>query len=126
METKDKTDYAAAYRQYCMYGRGRTLKQFCSDEDFNYTKFRRYVDKALWSASKAERDSFGNQFAPLQSDGTPEASTSAVPGGEPVVKGSTPSITISSVDLRLSNGLHLSVESPSLESLVDVLRKLVG
>lgn len=72
METKDKTDYAAAYRQYCMYGRGRTLKQFCSDEDFNYTKFRRYVDKALWSASKAERDSFGNQFAPLQSDGTPE------------------------------------------------------
>ena len=57
MEKKDKTDYAAAYRQYCTYGRGRSIKQFCEDEDFNYNKFRRYVDKALWSASKSERDS---------------------------------------------------------------------
>ena len=33
----DQTDYAAAYRQYCTYGRGRTLKKFCEDEDYNYT-----------------------------------------------------------------------------------------
>jgi len=26
MVKKDQTDYAAAYRQYCTYGRGRTLK----------------------------------------------------------------------------------------------------
>ena len=39
MEKKDKTDYAAAYRQYCTYGRGRSIKQFCEDENFNYTKF---------------------------------------------------------------------------------------
>ena len=51
METKDKTDYAAAYRLYCTYGRGRSLRQFCEDEDFNYSKFRRYVDKALWTSS---------------------------------------------------------------------------
>lgn len=51
MEKKDKTDYAAAYRQYCTYGRGCSIKQFCEEEDFNHTKFRRYVDKALWSAS---------------------------------------------------------------------------
>ena len=31
----DQTDYAAAYRQYCTYGRGRTLKKFCEDEDYN-------------------------------------------------------------------------------------------
>ena len=45
MEKKDKTDYAAAYRQYCTYGRGCSIKQFCEEEDFNYTKFRRYVDR---------------------------------------------------------------------------------
>ena len=27
MEKKDKTDYAAAYRQYCTYGRGRSIKR---------------------------------------------------------------------------------------------------
>ena len=31
MVKKDETDYAAAYRQYCTYGRGRTLKKFCED-----------------------------------------------------------------------------------------------
>lgn len=37
MVKKDQTDYAAAYRQYCAYGRGRSLKQFCDDENFNYS-----------------------------------------------------------------------------------------
>lgn len=49
METKDKTDYAAAYRQYCTYGRGRSIKRFCEDENYNYTKFRRYVVCFMYS-----------------------------------------------------------------------------
>lgn len=122
METKDKTDYAAAYRQYCTYGRGRSLRQFCKDEDFNYTKFRRYVDKALWSASKSERDSICHQFIPLKADDAP-VSPPSDSLSETLV--ATSPLSISSVEVRLSNGLHLSVESPSLDSLVDVLRKLV-
>ena len=66
MVKKDQTDYAAAYRQFCTYGRGRSLKQFCKDEDFNYSKLRKYIDKAFWSASKSERDSIGCQCAPLE------------------------------------------------------------
>lgn len=126
METKDKTDYAAAYRQYCTYGRGRSIKQFCEDENYNYTKFRRYVDKALWSLSKSERDSFGSQFVPVKVDGSPEDSSPAPTSQEPVAEGVIPTISISSVAVRLSNGLHLSVEAPSLDSLIVVLRKLVG
>lgn len=64
----DQTDYAAAYRQYCTYGRGRTLKKFCEDEDYNYTKLRRYIDKSFWNASKAERDSIGCIVCRLRSD----------------------------------------------------------
>ena len=30
----DQTDYAAAYRQYCTYGRGRTLKKFVSFQNW--------------------------------------------------------------------------------------------
>ena len=126
MEKKDKTDYAAAYRQYCTYGRGRSIKQFCEEEDFNYTKFRKYVDKALWSASKSERDSFGSQFAPIVVDGAPADSSSAVTSTEIVVDSSQSSIHISSIDVKLSNGLRLTVDTPSLDSLIDVLRKLVG
>ena len=126
MEKKDKTDYAAAYRQYCTYGRGRSIKQFCEEEDFNYTKFRKYVDKALWSASKSERDSFGSQFAPLVVDGAPADTSPAVTSTEIVVDSNPTSIHISSIAVKLSNGLRLTVDSPSLDSLIDVLRKLVG
>ena len=126
METKDKTDYAAAYRQYCAYGHGRSIKQFCEDENYNCTKFRRYVDKALWLSSKSERDSFGSQFVPVKVDGSPEDSFPAPTSQEAVAEGGSPTISISSVEFRLSNGLHLSVEAPSLDSLIVVLRKLVG
>lgn len=126
METKDKTDYAAAYRQYCAYGHGRSIKQFCEDENYNCTKFRRYVDKALWLSSKSERDSFGRQFAPVEIEGCPEDSFPSPASQEPAAEGGIPTISISSIEVRLSNGLHLSVEAPSLDSLIVLLRKLVG
>lgn len=65
MEKKDKTDYAAAYRQYCTYGRGRSIKQFCEEEDFNYTKFRRYVGKCpkFEVIANLEVESVVNTFA---------------------------------------------------------------
>ena len=31
---KDEVDYAAAYRQFMNFGHGRSLKQFCEDEDY--------------------------------------------------------------------------------------------
>ena len=123
METKDTTDYAAAYRQYCAYGRGRTVKQFCEEENYNYTKFRRYVDKALWSAGKSERDAIRHQFATVELEKGAEEATQASTKED---SADQKVISIDTIENKLSNGLRLSVESPSLESLVEVLRKLVG
>lgn len=78
MIKKDQTDYAAAYRQYCTYGRGRTLKKFCEDEDYNYTKLRRYIDKSFWNASKAERDSIGCHCVPVEVGQADSAPSSAL------------------------------------------------
>ena len=42
---KDDVDYAAAYRQFMNFGHGRSLKQFCEDEGYDYGKLQRYSRK---------------------------------------------------------------------------------
>ena len=46
---KDEVDYAAAYRQFMNFGHGRSLKQYCEDEDYDYGKLQRYSRKAFWT-----------------------------------------------------------------------------
>lgn len=46
---KDDVDYAAAYRQFMNFSHGRSLKQFCEDEDYDYGKLQRYSRKAFWT-----------------------------------------------------------------------------
>ena len=115
MEKKDQTDYAAAYRQFCTYGKGRSLKQFCEDENFNYSKLRRYIDKSFWSASKSVRESIGCQCAPT----TNEPSVT-------IMENVPANLSIASIEVKLTNGLKLTVDTPSIDSLVEVLHKLVG
>lgn len=126
MVKKDGTDYAAAYRQYCTYGRGRTLKKFCEDEDYNYTKLRRYVDKSFWNASKTERDSIGCQCVPVEVDNPDSMPSQSEDRLEKSMEKEEAHISISFVQVQLSNGLNLRVEAPAIDSLVDVLHKLVS
>ena len=126
MVKKDGTDYAAAYRQYCTYGRGRTLKKFCEDEDYNYTKLRRYVDKSFWNASKTERDSIGCQCVPVEVDNPDSMPSQSEETSEKSKDKEEAHISISFVQVQLSNGLNLRVEAPAIDSLVDVLHKLVS
>ena len=126
MVKKDETDYAAAYRQYCTYGRGRTLKKFCEDEDYNYTKLRRYVDKSFWNASKTERDSIGCQCVPVEVDNPDSMPSQSEDRLEKSMEKEEAHISISFVQVQLSNGLNLRVEAPAIDSLVDVLHKLVS
>ena len=126
MVKKDGTDYAAAYRQYCTYGRGRTLKKFCEDEDYNYTKLRRYVDKSFWNASKTERDSIGCQCVPVEVDNPDSMPSQSEDRLEKSMENEEAHISISFVQVQLSNGLNLRVEAPAIDSLVDVLHKLVS
>lgn len=126
MVKKDQTDYATAYRQYCTYGRGRTLKKFCEDEDYNYTKLRRYVDKSFWNASKTERDSIGCQCVPVEVDTADSKPSQSEETSEKSKDKEEAHISISFVQVQLSNGLNLRVEAPAIDSLVDVLHKLVS
>ena len=38
-----KVDYAAIIREFEMYGRGRSLKQFCDDSSYVYPNVLRYI-----------------------------------------------------------------------------------
>ena len=125
MVKKDQTDYAAAYRQFCIYGRGRSLKQFCEDEDFNYSKLSKYVNKSFWSLSKSERDSIGCQCSPLEI-GTAPASTTTNELSVTIMENVPTNLSIASIEVKLTNGLRLTVDTPSIDSLVEVLHKLVS
>ena len=125
MGKKDQTDYAAAYRQYSTYGRGRSLKQFCEDEDFNYSKLSKYVNKYFWSLSKSERDSIGCQCVPLEIETAAESSTTNE-SSVTIMENVPTNLSIASIEVKLSNGLRLTVDTPSVDSLVEVLHKLVG
>lgn len=125
MVKKDQTDYAAAYRQYCTYGRGRSLKQFCEDEDFNYSKLRRYIDKSFWTASKSDRSNIGCQCAPLTIDSGTESSATN-DSSVSIMENVSTGLSIAFIEVRLSNGLKLTVDTPSIDSLVEVLHKLVS
>lgn len=125
MVKKDQTDYAAAYRQFCIYGRGRSLKQFCEDEDFNYSKLSKYVNKSFWSLSKSERDSIGCQCSPLKIETAP-ASTTTNELSVTIMENVPTNLSIASIEVKLTNGLRLTVDTPSIDSLVEVLHKLVS
>ena len=50
---KTKVDYAAIIREYEMYARGRSLKQFCDDSDYVYPNVLRYYRKCFGIASRS-------------------------------------------------------------------------
>ena len=125
MVKKDQPDYAAAYRQFCIYGRGRSLKQFCEDEDFNYSKLSKYVNKSFWTLSKSERDSMGCQCAPLELESAPESTATNEPPVT-IMENVSTHLSIASIEVKLTNGLKLTVDTPSIDLLVEVLHKLVS
>ena len=64
---KEVVDYAVAYRQFMNFGHGRSLKQFCEDEDYDYGKLQRYsIDKSKEPKgnliTKAYLDIIGNDI----------------------------------------------------------------
>ena len=125
MVKKDQTDYAAAYRQYCTYGRGRSLKQFCEEEDFNYSKLSKYVNKSFWTLPKSERNAIGCQCTPLEIEPEPKSSTTN-DTSVTIIENSSTVLSISSIEVKLTNGLRLTVDTPDIDSFVEVLHKLIS
>ena len=60
---KVKVDYAAIIREFEMYGRGRSLKQFC--EESNYTYFMDMNDEMKLRLAYAEIASLNEKISKL-------------------------------------------------------------
>lgn len=56
---KAKVDYAAIIREFEMYGRGRSLKQFCDDSSYVYPN----VLRSAWMMKKFFLPVFATKFA---------------------------------------------------------------
>lgn len=124
MEKKDQTDYAAAYRQYSIYHAksGKSMKAFCEEQNFNYSKFRRYIDKLYWNEPKAVRDEMGCKCMPVEIE-KPHESVSVVesaPANESVVTQNG----ILNIQIHFTSGLYLSMDSTTVSDIVRLLEKL--
>ena len=119
---KDEVDYAAAYRQFMNFGHGRSLKQFCEDEDYDYGKLQRYSRKAFWtkhtklSESEVEGSGFMSLVHDDQQPSTPQTGDGPLPEGKCHVN------EISFIKVRFKDGLTLSMSNVSVARMVSLLQ----
>lgn len=124
MEKKDQTDYVAAYREYCNYSKpNQSMKSFCEEQNYNYGKFRRYVDKAFWTEPKAKRDSIGCQCIPVEVEKPEEPSRTEENVQANKFNDDNP-YSIISINVEFVNGLRLSMGDTSVDDIVKLLNKL--
>ena len=127
---KDDVDYAAAYRQFMNFAHGRSLKQFCEDEGYDYGKLQRYSRKAFWSKhtklSESEVEESG--FMPLLHDEqqSTKASTElpTQPGEDHLSDTQSKDNVneISYIKVRFFDGLTLSMSNVSVARMVSLLQ----
>ncbi len=115
---KTKVDYAAIIREYEMYARGRSLKQFCDDSDYVYPNVLRYYRKCFWnSKSKLAASPEGDkslvplEIEPAANDATvsPAVEVRKPDGSLAASAQSVPTYSIVSMHISFSNGMELSL-----------------
>ena len=118
----DITDYASAYRQYCAYGKGRSLSKFCEDENFNYTKLRRYAQKSFWDTKTRPDNASPFVGLEVETDSLPTTSVSIHDEASPV----DDSLSVVYFSIRFSDGLTISTRSTTVASIVSLLHKVAS
>ena len=130
-KTKFKIDYARAYHEYMTFSRGRTMKQFCEDEGYDYKKMQRYGRDAFGSKhmnlgepKTNESDTGFTQL--IQSDDVNAQSTEL--DQEPILQsgtGESPQVNdISFIKVQFRDGLTLSMSNVSIERMVALLQNV--
>ncbi len=129
---KDDVDYAAAYRQFMNFGNGRSLKQFCADEGYDYGKLQRYSRKAFWSKhtklSESEVEESG--FMPLVHDERQSSERPTESPAQPVedclsdAQSEENVNEIRFIKVRFSDGLTLSMSNVSVARMVSLLQSV--
>ncbi len=112
MKEETTINYAFALKNYNQNGRGRSMKQFCEEEGYDYDKFMRYSrkgQKELSVLKEADERQSRDKFIPL-----------VVDTQESVALG------IKDVRVRFTNGMELSQSEGSLDELFGLVKKLLG
>ena len=129
---KEDVDYAAAYRQFMYYGKDRSLKKFCEDEDYDYGKLQRYSRKLFWSKhtklseSEVEESRFmpivldGQQTAGVPSDSQESTEQNPLADGQPTSQRNE----ISFIKVRFRDGLTLQMSNVSVVRMVSLLQNV--
>ena len=133
---KTKVDYAAIIREYEMYARGRSLKQFCDDSDYVYPDVLRYYRKCFWNSksklSTSPKDA--KALAPLEIESTAndsslspaEVSCKPDDSSQKASAQSVPTYSIVSMHISFSNGMELSLCETDVNEITALLHKIVG
>lgn len=132
---KAKVDYAAIIREFEMYGRGRSLKQFCDESDYVYANVLHYYRKCFWdSKAKSGNSSKGdNALIPLEIESverkTPTSSSVETDNTEDPISPAKPPVStysIISMHVSFSNGMELSLCETDVNEITALLHKIVG
>lgn len=112
MKEEAKVNYAFALKNYQQNGRGRSMKKFCEEEEYDYEKFMQYSRRGQKEYSvlkEADARQTSDKFIPLVVDGPAESV-----------------LGILDVRVRFTNGMELSQSEGDLNELFGMVRKMLG
>lgn len=132
---KIKVDYAAIIREFEMYGRGRSLKQFCDESNYTYANVLHYYRKCFWNSKAKSGDSSkgDNTLVPLEIESVerkaPTSSSVETDNTEDSTSPAKPPVStysIISLHVSFSNGMELSLCETDVDEITALLHKIVG
>ena len=132
---KAKVDYAAIIREFEMYGRGRSLKQFCDESNYTYANVLHYYRKCFWDSKAKSSDSskVDKALIPLEIESVerkaPTSSSVETDNTEDPISPAKPPIStysIVSMHVSFSNGMELSLRETDIDEITALLHKIVG
>lgn len=132
---KAKVDYAAIIREFEMYGRGRSLRQFCDESNYTYANVLHYYRKCFWNSKAKSGDSSkgDNTLVPLEIESVerkdPTSSSVETDNTEDSTSPAKPHVStysIISMHMSFSNGMELSLCETDVDEITALLHKIVG
>lgn len=132
---KARVDYAAIIREFEMYGRGRSLRQFCDESNYTYANVLHYYRKCFWESKAKRGDSSKevNTLVLLEIESVerkaPASSSVETDNTEDSTSSSTPPVStysIISMHVSFSNGMELSFRETDVDEITALLHKIVG
>ncbi len=117
MEKTSTVDYTAALRQFRQFGRGRSMRQFCEDEGYDYKKFCKFS-----RCGAREQDIQLNKLEDRQPDNVTGGFIPIEVEQQEIVTNATR--LISQIRVRFSTGMEVTLQGSSKEEMLNVIMSL--